>query len=83
MSQKIICPNCSVDIDLDKLADKKYSQLLQNQENKLKAEQEHQREIFEKEMEEKTKQMRKKAQVFAEKKAEEERKKVELEMKDM
>ncbi len=83
MSQQIICPNCKTNIDLDKLADEKYSAILKEQENKLKAEQERQREAFEKEMENKTNEMRKKAQEFAEKKAEEERKKVELEMKDM
>lgn len=83
MSQTIICPNCKVEIDLDKIADQKYSEILKDQEKKLKAEQEKQREQFAKELEEKTIEMRKKAQEFAEKKAEEERKKVELEMKDM
>ena len=83
MSQKIICPNCNTEIDLDKVANHKYDELLKDQENKLKSEQEKQKVQFEKEMEEKTTEMRKKAQEFAEKKAEEERKKVELEMKDM
>ena len=83
MSQSIICPNCSTSIDLDKLADEKYSKLIKDQEIKLKAEQEKQRESFEKEMEEKTIEMRKKAQEFAEKKAGEARKELELEMKDM
>lgn len=83
MSQKIICPNCWTQIDLDKLADEKYSKLIKEQELKLKKEQEKQRENFDKELEKKTDEMRKKAQEFAEKKAEEERKKVELEMKDM
>lgn len=83
MSQSIICPNCSTSIDLDKLADAKYSELMKQQEVKLKAEQEKQRENFEKEMEEKTIEMRKKAQEFAEKKALEARKELELEMKDM
>jgi len=83
MNQKIICPNCNTSIDLDKLADEKYSAILKEQEVKLKQEQETQRQSFEKEMEAKTNEMRKKAQEFAEKKAEEERKKVELEMKDM
>jgi len=83
MSQKITCPNCSTQIDLDKLADEKYSEKIKEQEVKLKQEQEKQKEEFEKQMEEKTSEMRKKAQEFAEKKAEEERKKVELEMKDM
>lgn len=83
MSQKITCPNCSTEIDLDKIANHKYDELLKQQENKLKTEQEKQRKSFDKELEEKTNEMRKKAQKFADKKAEEERKKVELEMKDM
>ena len=94
MSQKINCPNCFTEIDLDKLADQKYSEKLKDQEVKLKQEQEKLKSEFENEMEkqrlksekdleEKTIDMRKKAQEYAEKKAEEERKKVELEMKDM
>jgi len=83
MSQKIICPNCKTEIDLDKIADEKYSEILKSQEIKLKEEQEKQKKAFDKELEEKTDEMRKKAQEFAEKKASEERKKVELEMKDM
>lgn len=83
MSQTIICPNCSTQIDLDKLADQKYSEKLREQETKLRDEQERQRLKFEKEMEDKTNEMRKKAQEYAEKKADEERKKVELEMRDM
>ncbi len=83
MSQKITCPNCHNEIDLDKIADEKYSQILKNQELKLKEEQEKQKISFEKELEEKTVEMRKQALEFAEKKASEERKKVELEMKDM
>lgn len=83
MSQKITCPNCHTEIDLDKIADHKYDEILKQQEIKLKAEQEKQKEVFEKELEAKTIEMRKKAQEFAEKKADEERKKVEIEMKDM
>ncbi len=83
MSQKIICPNCKTEIDLDKIADEKYSEILKTQELKLKEEQEKQKKAFDKELEEKTDEMRKKAQEYAEKKATEERKKVELEMKDM
>lgn len=83
MSQTIICPNCNTEIDLDKIADNKYNEILKQQEIKLKSEQEKQREKFEKELEEKTIEMRKKAQEFADKKADEERKKVEVEMKDM
>jgi len=82
MSQ-ITCPNCNTKIDLDKIAESKYEELLKSQEEKLKQEQEKQRALFEKELEEKTLEMRKKAQEFAEKKAMEERKKIELEMKDM
>ena len=51
--------------DLDKIADEKYSELLRDQENKLKIEQEKQKQLFDKEMEEKTVEMRKKAQEFA------------------
>ncbi len=83
MSQTIICPNCSSSIDLDKLADKKYSDLLERQEEKLKTEQEKQKLLFDKQLEEKTTEMREKAKKFAEQQAEKERKKVELEMKDM
>ena len=83
MSQSIICPNCSTSIDLDKLADEKYSQLMKDQERKLREQQEKQKENFEKEMEEKTIEMRKKAQEYAEKKAWEAKKELELEMKDM
>ena len=82
MSQ-ITCPNCNTKIDLDKIAESKYEELLKSQEKKLKQEQEKQKALFEKELEEKTIEMRKKAQEFAEKKAMEERKKIELEMKDM
>ncbi|MDD2907664.1 MAG: DUF2130 domain-containing protein [Candidatus Gracilibacteria bacterium] len=83
MSQKIKCPNCNFDIDLDKIADEKYTKLIKEQEYKLKEEQEKQREQFEKELEEKTIEMRKKAQEFAEKKALDAKKEMELEMKDM
>ncbi len=83
MSQKIICPNCYTEIDLDKIADEKYSQKLIEQEHKLKEEQEKQKQAFEKEMKEREDEMRKKAIEYAEKKAKEERQKVELEMKDM
>jgi hypothetical protein len=82
MSQ-ITCPNCNTKIDLDKIAESKYEELLKSQEEKLKQEQEKQKALFEKELEQKTIEMRKKAQEFAEQKAKEERKKVELEMKDM
>lgn len=83
MSQKITCPNCKNEIDLDKIADEKYSKKIKEQADKLEIEQEKQKNIFEKELEKKTVEMREKAQIFAEKKANEERKKVELEMKDM
>ena len=80
---KIICPNCKTSIDLDNLAESKFKLKLEEQEKNLKLEQEKQKAVFEKELEEKTIEMRKKAQEFAEKKAEEERKKIELEMKDI
>lgn len=83
MNQKINCPYCHNDIDLDKIADEKYFEKLKEQELKLKDDQEKQKIAFEKEMKEKEDEMRKKAIEFAEKKANEERKKVEIEMKDM
>ena len=72
MSQTIICPKCSISIDLDSIA-----------EQKLKIEQDKQREKFEKQLEEEKIEMREKAKKFAEEQVEKERKKVNLEMKDM
>ena len=83
MSQNIICPNCNTKIDLDKIANHKYEELILEQEKKLKQEQERQKESFEKALELEKKEMREKAKKFAEEQAEKERKKVELEMKDM
>ena len=83
MSQKIICPNCGQEIDLDKVQAEEYDKMWKEKELKLKDEQEKQKLAFEKELELKTEEMRKKAKDFAEEKAREERKKVELEMKDM
>lgn len=83
MSQKIKCPHCKKEIDLEKLWEERYKHILEEQEQNLREEQKKQRENFDKEMEEKTIEMRKKAQEFADKKAVEERKKVELEMNDM
>ena len=83
MSQTIICPNCNTSIDLDKIADQKYSAILKEQEKKLKQEQEKQKEIFEKQLEDEKKEMREKAKKFAEEQVEKERKKAELEIKDM
>jgi len=83
MSQTIICPNCDTAIDLDKIADKKFSDKLEEQKIKLKQEQEEQRKSFERKLEEEKQDMREKAKKFAEEQAEKERKKVELEMKDM
>ena len=72
MSQTIICPNCNTSIDLDSIA-----------EQKLKIEQDKQRENFEKQLEREKVEMREKAKKFAEEQVEKERKKVDLEMKDM
>ncbi len=83
MTQTIICPNCGITIDLDEIANQKYTSLLKDQEKKLREEQNKQKERFEKEMEKEKEEMRKKAKEFVEKKVEEERKKVELEMKDI
>lgn len=38
MSQKIICPNCKFEIDLDKLSEERYKNLLEKQEKELKEE---------------------------------------------
>ncbi len=46
MSQKITCPNCSTEIDLDKIANHKYDELLKDQENRLKLQQEKTKRIF-------------------------------------
>lgn len=83
MSQTIICPNCETNIDLDKIADQKYSTILKEQENKLKDQQEEQRKAFDKQLENEKIEMREKAKSFAEEQVEKERKKVEFEMKDM
>lgn len=83
MSQKITCPNCSTQIDLDKIGEERYKSMLAEQEQKLKQEQEQERQKFEKELEDKTAEMRKKAAEYAEKKAQEAKKDMELEMKDM
>ena len=83
MSQTIICPNCSTSIDLDKIADAKFSDKLKQQEIKLKLEQEEQRRAFDKQLENEKMEMREKAKKFAEEQVEKERKKSELEIKDM
>ena len=83
MSQTIICPNCEIKIDLDKIADQKYSTILKEQENKLKEQQEEQRKSFDKQLENEKIEMREKAKAFAEEQVEKERRKSELEMKDM
>jgi len=72
MSQTIICPSCNTSIDLDSIA-----------EQKLKVEQDKQRQSFEKQLEQEKIEMREKAKKFAEEQVEKERKKVDLEMKDM
>ncbi len=82
MSQ-IICPNCNTKIDLDQLAELKYNDLLKEQEEKLKQQQDLQRKEFEKQLEDEKKEMRQKAKQFAEEQVEKERKKIEFEIKDM
>ncbi len=83
MTQTITCPNCSTIIDLDEIANQKYTTLLKDQEQKLKQQQTKQKELFDKELEKEKEEMRKKAKQFAEKKVEEAMKKNELEMKDI
>ena len=51
MSQTIHCPSCNTEIDLDRIADEKFSAKLHEQEKLLKQEAVKQRENFEKEME--------------------------------
>jgi len=38
MSQKIICPNCKTQIDLEQIAEEKYKNMLEKQEKELKEE---------------------------------------------
>lgn len=83
MSQRVICPNCNTEIDLDKVQAEVYDKMWKEKEEKLKEEQNKQKLAFDKELEIKTEEMRKKAKEFAEEKAREERKKVEVEFKDM
>ena len=58
MSQKITCPNCNFEIDLDKLGEEKYKHML-----------EEQKIMLEKTKEEEMDKLRKKAQEWAEEKA--------------
>lgn len=83
MSQTIKCPNCSEIIDLDKLGEEKYKHMLEEQELKLKEQQNQREKDFEKTLEEKTVEMRKKAQEWAEQKALEQAKKDAVEMEDL
>ncbi|MCH2188883.1 DUF2130 domain-containing protein [Candidatus Gracilibacteria bacterium] len=69
MPQTIICPSCKTTIDLDKLSEEKYKHELEAQ--------------YQKDLEAKTEEMRKKAQVFAEEKMQEQAKKDALEMQDL
>jgi len=72
MSQKIKCPNCSTDIDLDKIGEEKYKYMLEKQKNEL-----------EKAKESEMEKLREKAKKWAEEKAEERAKKDALEMDDL
>lgn len=72
MSQKITCPNCNTEIDLDKLGEEKYKHMLEEQKVKL-----------EKTKEEEMDKLRKKAQEWAEEKAREQAKKDAVEMDDL
>lgn len=83
MSQTIKCPNCSEIIDLDKIWEEKYKHMLEEQEMKLKKQQEQKEKEFEKTLEEKTAEMRKKAVEFAKEEAEKQRKKDAVEMEDL
>lgn len=83
MSQTIKCPNCSETIDLDKIWEEKYKHMLEEQELNLKKQQEQKEKEFEKTLEEKTTEMRKKAVEFAKEEAEKQRKKDAVEMEDL
>jgi len=72
MSQKIKCPNCSTDIDLDKIGEEKYKYMLEKQKNEL-----------EKTKESEMEKLREKAKKRAEEKANERAKKDALEMDDL
>lgn len=69
MPQTITCPSCKTSIDLDKLSEEKYKHQLEAQ--------------YQKDLEEKTTQMRKKAQEYAETKMQEQAKKDAVEMEDL
>lgn len=83
MSQTIKCPSCSEIIDLDKLGEEKYKHMLEEQESKLREQQIAKEKEFEKTLEEKTNEMRKKAVEFAKEEAEKQRKKDAVEMDDL
>ena len=83
MSQKIICPNCKFEIDLDKLSEERYKNLLEEQELKLKKQQIEKQKEFEKKLEKEKEEMREKAKKWAEEKAKEQAKKDALEMEDL
>ena len=69
MAEMITCPSCKTDIDLGKLSEEKYKHKLEAQ--------------YQKDLEIKTEEMRKKAQEFAEQKRQEQAKKDEVEMTDL
>lgn len=83
MSQTIKCPNCSEIIDLDQLGEEKYKHMLDEQEANLKKQQDQKEKEFEKTLEEKTNQMRKKAVEFAKEETEKQKKKDAVEMDDL
>ncbi|MCP4523077.1 MAG: DUF2130 domain-containing protein [Candidatus Gracilibacteria bacterium] len=83
MSQTIKCPNCSEIIDLDKIGEEKYKHMLEEQELQLKKEQIAKEKEFEKTLEDKTNEMRKKAVEFAKEEAEKQKKKDAVEMEDL
>jgi len=72
MSQKIICPSCSTKIDLDKLGEEKYKDMLDKQRIEL-----------EKAKESEMEKLREKAKKWAEEKAKDQAKKDALEMDDL
>ena len=72
MSQTIICPNCSTEIDLDKIWEERYKHMLEDQEKKLALE-----------SEKKIEELRNQAKKWAEEKAKEQAKKNAIEMDDL
>lgn len=82
MSQKIICPNCKTEIDLDQIQSDAWKEKEEAQKLAFERRLEDEKKAFEKEKETQREEMRKKAVEWKEEAIKEERKKLEFEMKD-